>query len=173
MRRMRLRMRIRVERISQTARPMNGVTYSNGAANSFAHEIAVADTDIDRLGHANNVAILQWVQDAAEAHSAKVGYPLGVYERMGAAFIVRRHELDYLRPALLGQRLLVRTWVSGAKGVSCVRETEIATLPAGLEVARATTTWVFAELGTARIARIPSAIRVAFGFEAGRARARA
>jgi acyl-CoA thioester hydrolase len=132
-------------------------------ANTFAHEIVVDDTHIDRFGHANNVVILRWIQDVAEAHSAAVGFSLSDYERVGAGFVVRRHELDYLRPALLGERLTVRTWVPEAKRVSCRRGTEIAAADGQL-IARAMTTWAFAELATLRPARIPDDIRFAFGF---------
>ena len=138
------------------------------APNTFSHDLVVSDADIDRLGHANNVAILKWIQDVAEAHSASVGFPMEAYERMGAAFVVRRHEVDYLRPAMHGERVRLRTWVDAAKGVSCTRSTEITSVEGGHVVAKALTTWVFAELATLRIVRIPDEVRVAFGFLARR-----
>lgn len=135
-------------------------------ANSFTHEIVVEEAHIDRFGHANNVAVVGWIQDVAEAHSAAVGFSVAEYERMGAGFIVRRHEVDYLRPSLLGERLSIRTWVPEAKRISCSRGTEITSAKDGLVVARALTTWVFAELANTRVARIPDEIRLAFGFGA-------
>lgn len=132
--------------------------------NTFTHEIVVEDAHIDRFGHANNVVVLQWVQDVAEAHSAAVGYSLDTYERMGAAFVVRRHELDYLRPSVCGERLSIRTWIPKAKRISSDRGTEITSLTDGQLVARAMTTWVFAELATLRLVRIPDEVRHAFGF---------
>ncbi|MCW5831391.1 MAG: acyl-CoA thioesterase [Labilithrix sp.] len=139
-----------------------------GSLNLFAHEIVVEDAHIDRFGHANNVVILQWIQDVAEAHSASVGFPLAAYERLGAAFVVRRHEIDYLRPSVRGERLLVRTWVDAARSASCSRGTEITSVNEGQAVAKAMTTWVFAELATLRLAPIPDDVRVAFGFAARR-----
>ena len=35
---------------------------------SFSLPIAVQSTDIDALGHVNNVVYLRWMQEAAEAH---------------------------------------------------------------------------------------------------------
>ena len=90
------------------------------------------------------------------------------YERMGAAFVVRRHEVDYLRPAMHGERVRLRTWVDAAKGVSCTRSAEITSVEGGHVVAKAVTTWVFAELASLRIVRIPDEVRVAFGFLARR-----
>lgn len=134
----------------------------------FVHEIIVDDRHIDRFGHANNVAILQWIQDVAEAHSGAVGFPISAYERLGAAFVVRRHEIDYLRPSVRGERLSVRTWIDSARGVSCSRGSEITSVDDGKVVVRAMTTWVFAEIATLRIVRIPDDVRVAFGFLARR-----
>jgi acyl-CoA thioester hydrolase len=136
------------------------------SANAFTHEIVVEKIHIDRFGHANNVVVLQWIQDVAEAHSSAVGFSLPDYERIGAAFVVRRHEVEYLRPSLLGERLSIRTWVPEAKRISCTRATEITSVDNGQLVARAVTTWVFADLGTARPVRIPDGIRLAFGFRA-------
>ncbi len=149
---------------------MSAVTMgaSPGARNVFAHEIVVDEMHIDRFGHSNNVVILQWIQDVAEAHSASVGFPVAAYERLGAAFVVRRHEIDYLRPSVRGERLLVRTWVDSARGVSCGRATEITSIKDRRVVATAMTTWVFAELATLRLVRIPDDVRVAFGFLARR-----
>lgn len=133
--------------------------------NAFTHEIRVEDIHIDRFGHANNVVVLQWIQDVAEAHSSAVGFSVATYERIGAGFIVRRHELEYLRPSLRGERLSIRTWVPEAKRISCTRRTEITSLEHDQLVARASTTWVFADLATARPLRITDEIRAAFGFE--------
>lgn len=141
---------------------------SRGARRSFEHELVVTTAHVDRFGHANNVAILQWIQDAAEAHSTAVGFPVAAYERLGAAFLVRRHEIDYLRPSVDGERLRVRTSVSTARAASCSRHTEIASAEHGHVVVTATTTWVFAELATLRLARIPDDVRIAFGFDARR-----
>lgn len=140
------------------------------ARRAFAHELVVDDSHIDRLGHANNVAILGWIQDVAEAHSTAVGLPLTAYEERGAAFVVRRHEIDYLRPSLRGDRLLVRTWVSTARSASCSRTTEISSTGDGRLLVKGMTTWVFAELATLRLVCIPDDVRIAFGFDARRAR---
>lgn len=151
--------------IQEGSRPSD-VEELRGTRKSFEHDLIVDDAHIDRFGHANNVAILQWIQDVAEAHSHAVGFPVAAYQRLGAAFVVRRHEIDYLRPSGRGDRLSVRTWVSAARGASCSRGTEITSADHGRVVVSAMTTWVFAELATLRLVRIPDDVRVAFGFDA-------
>jgi acyl-CoA thioester hydrolase len=133
---------------------------------AFQHEIAVEEADIDMLGHASNVAFVRWIQDVAVAHSGAVGYPLPAFLEKGAFFVVRRHEVDYLRPVLRGESLVVRTWIESAAAAKCERVTEIARLgPAGESelVASARTTWGYVEATTGRPVRIHEEVRAAFG----------
>jgi acyl-CoA thioester hydrolase len=135
----------------------------------FEHVIEVGEGDIDMLGHASNIAFLRWIQDSAILHSTAMGLDFEAYRRLGAFFVVRRHEVDYLRPALRGEALLMRTWIDSAAAAKCERVTEVirlegATGAAGDIVAKARTTWGFVEATTGRPTRIPDDIRVAFGF---------
>mgnify|MGYP001380933461 CR=1 FL=1 len=128
---------------------------------AFTLAIVVAETDIDELGHASNIAYVRWIQEVALAHSRAVGWGLERYRELGGAFVVRRHEVDYLRPVLRGEPLAVRTWIGSAMAAKCVRATEISTED-GTVVLRATTTWGYVELATGRPMRIPDVIREAF-----------
>jgi len=132
----------------------------------FQHSIDVVDAEIDELGHASNIAYVRWIQDVALAHSVAVGLTVETYRSMGGVFFIRRHEIDYLRPALRGDHLEVRTWIDSVFAAKCVRGTEFAKRNAdGSEtiVARSLTTWGFVEIATGRPTRIPQAIRDAFG----------
>ena len=109
----------------------------------------VGEADIDMLGHASNIAYLRWVQDVAIAHSAAVGLDMEGYSQLGAVFVVRRHEIDYLRPVVRGEQLELRTWIDSASAAKCKRATEIVRVGTPeLVVARAMTTWGFVELAT-------------------------
>ena len=127
----------------------------------FTMPLVVGDDDIDMLGHASNIAYLRWVQDVAVAHSAAVGLGMEGYSQLGAVFVVRRHEIDYLRPVVRGERLELRTWIDSAFAAKCKRATEIVRVE-GVVVARAMTTWGFVELATGRPTRIPDSVRTAF-----------
>ncbi len=133
----------------------------------FTMLLEVGEDDIDMLGHASNIAYLKWVQDVAVGHSAAVGLDLEGYSQLGAVFVVRRHEIDYLRPVVRGERLELRTWIDSAFAAKCKRATEIVRLGTGeaesrTVVSRAMTTWGFVELATGRPTRIPDSVRVAF-----------
>ncbi len=123
----------------------------------------VGEADIDMLGHASNIAYLRWVQDVAVAHSAAVGLDMEGYSQLGAVFVVRRHEIDYLRPVVRGDLLELRTWIDSASAAKCKRATEIVRVGTPeIVVARAMTTWGYVELTSGRPTRIPDSVRVAF-----------
>lgn len=131
----------------------------------FCLPMSVGEDDIDMLGHASNIAYVRWVQDVAVAHSAAVGLGVERYLELGGVFVVRRHEIDYLRPVLRGEALELRTWIDSVSAAKCQRATEIARADGSSEVviARAMTTWGFIEFATGRPTRIPDTIRQAFG----------
>lgn len=132
---------------------------------TFELPMSVRDADIDELGHVSNIAYVRWIQDVALAHSVAVGLDVEAYRTMGGVFFVRRHEIDYLRPVLRSELLVLRTWIDSVLAAKCLRGTEIVRRePNGGEtiVARAMTTWGFVEIATGRPTRIPIPIREAF-----------
>jgi acyl-CoA thioester hydrolase len=131
-------------------------------AEVFCLDLAVAAEDIDMLGHASNLAFVRWILEAALAHSAAVGFDLDAYRRLGAVFVVVRHEVDYLRPALRGDALEARTWISTVMAAKCQRATELVRKSDGRLLARGLTTWGYIELATGRPRRIDEELRVAF-----------
>ena len=130
---------------------------------AFERHFDVDAGDIDELGHSSNIAYVRWIQEAAVAHSAKVGLDMAAYRRIGAVFVVVRHEIDYLRPALRGEKLKARTWISSVMAAKCLRETEITREPDGALLAKSVTTWGFIEVATGRPRRIGDDVRAAFG----------
>ena len=126
----------------------------------FRFPITAADADIDELGHVSNLVYLRWVLETATAHSIAVGWGHPEYRALGAVFVVRRHELDYLASVLAGQQLVAETWVESWRAASCVRRTAISrdrTI-----VAQAATTWAFVSTATGRPLRIPDHLRARF-----------
>jgi len=134
---------------------------------AFRLPLEVVAASIDVVGHVNNIEYLRWVQDIAVGHSDAVGFTWEAYQKLGAVFVVRRHEIDYLRPVLRGDRLELRTWIDSAFAAKCKRGTSIVRLATDdkpeIQVASAMTTWGYVELATGRPTRIPDEIRVAFG----------
>ena len=131
----------------------------------FRHRVTVGESDLDELGHTNNIQYVRWLQDAAIAHSAHVGLTWERYVALGGVFVVRRHEIDYLRSALRGDELEVRTHVASVMAAKSERRYEIVRLGDETVLVRALTLWGFVDTTMGRPMRIPDEIYVAFGFE--------
>jgi acyl-CoA thioester hydrolase len=129
-------------------------------AERFAISIVPAPDDIDELGHVSNLVYLRWVQGVAMAHSRALGWDYPRYRELGAIFMVRRHEIDYVAQVTLGQELRAETWVDSWKLASCIRKTEL--LRGGVVVARAATTWAMIGLASGRPQRIPGELVALF-----------
>ena len=126
----------------------------------FRFPITAADADIDELGHVSNLVYVRWVLETATAHSVAVGWGHPEYRALGAVFVVRRHEIDYLASVLAGQQLVAETWVESWRAASCIRRTEL--LRDRTIVAQAATTWAFVSTASGRPLRIPDHLRARF-----------
>jgi acyl-CoA thioester hydrolase len=126
----------------------------------YCMPITAAASDIDEVGHVSNLVYLRWVMDVAMAHSQALGWDYAAYQALGAVFMVRRHEIDYIAQVTVGQALVAETWVEDWRQASCTRKTEI--VRDGKVVARAATTWAMISLSSGRPVRIPEQIRALF-----------
>jgi acyl-CoA thioester hydrolase len=131
----------------------------------YRHLVEVRPEDIDELGHAGNLVYLRWVLEAALAHSTAVGLDQAAYLARREVWVVRSHEIHYLRPALSGERLAVETRVASMAAASSVRRTRILRASDGAELCRASTDWAFLDLARGRPCRIPEDIRSRFPIE--------
>lgn len=131
----------------------------------FTLEVTPGPEDIDALGHVSNLVYLRWVQDVARAHSDARGYDLAAYRALGAVFVVRRHELEYLAETRAGERLSITTWVAEWRGASSWRQTRIERAADGARVCEARTRWAFVDLEHGRPRRIPRGLIT--GFDGG------
>lgn len=118
----------------------------------FYLPITVAVDDIDGLNHVNNIVYLRYVQEAAIGHWKTV--PQEIASQI--IWMARRHEIDYLKQAFLGEELVAKTWVDDFVGVKSIRHCEIMR---GEEVlARSVTHWISLDAQTLRPKRITEEI---------------
>lgn len=127
-------------------------------ADRFALEVTAQPADIDEVDHVSNLVYVRWIQDVAVAHSAAVGWSFQRYREVGAIFVVRRHEIDYITPVTLGQTVRLETWIDSWRAASCVRRTELFRAHDNALVARGATTWAFIRFAEGRPQRIPEEI---------------
>ena len=128
----------------------------------YRREVVAQPADIDELAHVSNLVYLRWVLEVAQAHSEAVGLDMAAYRDLGSVFVVRRHEIEYLRSAVARDRVILETWVESWRGASSVRRTRIVRAEDEVELARAATLWAFVALDSGRPERIPAAVRERF-----------
>ncbi len=129
------------------------------SAPKYTLALRVPDADIDRQGHVNNVAFVRYIQDVAVAHWTAVA-PDAV--RAAFTWVVRRHELEYLRPAFPGEELLLRTWVGEPSGATWERFTEVLRAGEDRPLVTARTVWVLLDAASGRPRRVDPALVARF-----------
>ena len=126
---------------------------------AFRHRIPVQESDIDELGHVNNVVYLRWVQEVAAAHWEAVA-PKQVKEAY--AWVVLRHEIDYQRPAMLGDEIDGYTWVGAHDGAKITRFVSLHRASDQQSLAEAKTLWCLLDAQSLRPRRISEEIAATF-----------
>ncbi len=127
----------------------------------FRHEFTVPEAVIDANGHANNVAYVRWMIDVAIKHFHASGSADAMHE-IGASWVVRSHHIEYLRPAMLDDRIEASTWVVNFSRVRSLRRYQFVRVSDGVVLARGETDWVFVNAETGRPCSIPEEIKAAF-----------
>ena len=89
--------------------------------NIFETKFTVIASDIDELNHVNNVVYIQWIQNIANLHWTHLKQDV---DTTAYAWVVIRHEIDYIGQALLGETLVAKTWVGKTEGIRSIRHVE-------------------------------------------------
>jgi acyl-CoA thioester hydrolase len=130
----------------------------------FTLSLTVPDEAVDAHGHANNLEYLRWMQEAAVQHSAAQGWPPERYMEIGESWFVRSHCIEYLRPAIAGDNVLILTWVAGFESRRsprrywCVRSRDQQVL------AKAETMWIYVDLESGRAIPVRDELKQDFEF---------
>ena len=128
---------------------------------AYSYPLTVPPQAIDANGHANNVEFVRWMQDAAVAHSDSTGCTR-LTRQVNAAWVVRRHRIEYFRPALLGDALEVRTWVADFRRAFSLRKYQVIRPADQTVLATGETDWVFIDTQTGRPKSVPPEIQSLF-----------
>jgi acyl-CoA thioester hydrolase len=126
---------------------------------TFEQTIRVAAADLDDQDHVNNVVYVRWVLDAATAHWISLTSPA---IRADVGWVLLRHEIDYLSPALLDDEVIVRTEVGHLKGLTFERHTTVRHAAGGRELVKSRTLWCPVDPRTARPRRVGPELRALF-----------
>ena len=122
----------------------------------FTIEIAVRPEGTDRLGHANNVVYVRWLEDVSWAHIESLGMTWELHEKTGKAMAITRTEIDYLASANAGDQLVLGTWLTDYDGrFRSARQFQLVRPSDGKTLVRAVSTHACVDLKSQRPARAP------------------
>jgi acyl-CoA thioester hydrolase len=125
---------------------------------THTYQFTVPASAIDGNGHVNNIEYVRWMQDAAIAHSDAVGCTAATAAHR-ALWVVRRHNIEYRRPAFVGDVIDIRTWIADCRMVSSRRKYEFVRPADNTLLARGETDWVLLDAATFKPLAIPQDIQ--------------
>ena len=117
----------------------------------YEHTVKVAEADLDELNHVNNVVYFSYLQQAAMAHWYS-SVPTEISESM--RWVVKKHEIEYFKSAVLDDEIIVKTWVDNFSGVTSDRHYEI--YKDNILLVKARTLWVALDPISMRPKRVPT-----------------
>jgi acyl-CoA thioester hydrolase len=132
------------------------------AAEPFELAIVIELSDIDQLGHVNNVTYVRWVQDVAVAHWQSVA---PAADQASLRWVVLRHEIDYKQAAFLNDAIVARTWVGTASRLRVERHTELLRANDRSLLARARTVWCPLDALSGKPVSVSAEVRATFSIE--------
>lgn len=136
--------------------PIDGIEWD--LPSPFTLDIEVRAADTDRLGHANNVVYVRWLEDVSWAHIESLGMTWALHEQTGKAMAITRTEIDYLAAANAGDRLVLATWLTGYDGrFRSSRQFQLVRPADGRTLVRAISTHACVDLKSQRPSRAPKA----------------
>lgn len=129
----------------------------------FTMALTPSPEDIDGLQHTNNAVYVRWCETIGWAHSEALGLGLAEYENLNRAMAIRRGEYDYVLPSVLGDELLLGTWLTNSDGkITLERRFQLIRLRDRATVLRGRWDLVCIEMSTGRPRRMPAEFSAAY-----------
>lgn len=130
----------------------------------YTVDVHVSEEDIDGLNHTNNTVYVKWCELAGWSHSCDLGLDIDAYRELNRAMAIQKAEYEYLRPALLDEKLRVATWLTASDGkLSMTRKFQIVRLHDGATMLRGQWKVVCIEMSSGRPKRMPPEFKEGYG----------
>jgi acyl-CoA thioester hydrolase len=129
---------------------------------SYRHTASfqVRHYECDPYGQVHYANYLRYMQEAAFAASAAVGYTEARYSELGYQWLAYETNIEYLLPLTYGETFSVQTWVHDFRRVRSLRRYDFHR--DGNLVARAATDWVLIDVNTLRPTSVPAEVVAAY-----------
>ncbi len=129
----------------------------------FTMRRAVEWRDIDTAQHVNNATYLNYMEECGIQAAKSFGWSMSRMQQEGFAIVARQHRIEYKQQAALGDELSISTFLSDVKRSHATRHYLISSADGLNLVAQARSLWVFVNLESNRIMRLPTAMLDDFG----------
>ncbi len=103
-----------------------------------------------------------YLEETAIRASSDAGYGMPWYFERQQAWVMRHMTARYLSPLTLGERIAARSWVSDFRRIYSHREYDLRCASDHRPVIRARVKWVYVDLDSMRLLRIPQEFEAAF-----------
>lgn len=123
----------------------------------------VAYTDVDGRFRMKPRALMRLLQEAAVVHSERVGVPSSALVASGSVWILNKIALEVRRWPAHREALRIVTWHRGSRGFRAYRDFRV--YADGTCVADAASLWLYFDLETRRLRRVPAALGDAYTVE--------
>ena len=122
----------------------------------------VRQYDLDYNGHVSHAMYLNYAAQVTSEHGEASGFGRDWSIERGGAWVARRHEITYHRPARLDDELELTVHVLAVYGVRMVHDTRILRVSDDTSIADIHTEWVWVRVSDGRPSRVPREIVEAF-----------
>ncbi|MBO0329658.1 acyl-CoA thioesterase [[Muricauda] lutisoli] len=126
---------------------------------TYTESFDVIPNDLDDLNHVNNIRYVEWIQDISKKHWTHVTTE-EIQNSM--IWVVRNHNITYHKSAVLGNTILINTFIASNKGPISTRVVEIKNKETDELLVKAVTEWCLLDAKTFRPKRVPKEIEALF-----------
>ncbi|MGN7513961.1 MAG: acyl-CoA thioesterase [Allomuricauda sp.] len=126
---------------------------------TYTESFDVIPNDLDDLNHVNNIRYVEWIQDISKKHWMHVTTE-EIQNSM--IWVVRNHNITYHKSAVLGNTILIQTFIASNKGPISTRVVEIKNKETDELLVKAVTEWCLLDAKTFRPKRVPEEIEALF-----------
>lgn len=128
----------------------------------FNWQFGVRGYELDAARRTHTRIIHNYLEETAIQASSDAGYGMQWYFERNQAWVMRHVTARYLAPLTLGDRVAARSWVSDFRRIYSHREYDLRRVSDGEPVVRARAKWVYVDLDSVRLIRIPAEFEPAF-----------
>ncbi len=128
----------------------------------FTMQREVEWRDIDSAGHVNNATYFNYMEECGIQAVKTFGWSMTRMQSENFAIVARRHRIEYRQQAALDDQLAITTYLSDVKRSNATRHFLITRASDGALIAQARSLWIFINLKTNSIARLPQTMMADF-----------